>query len=207
MVIKPVAQVAFFVIQKTFFLQEPQEHEAIDHHRRVPALVILRRNTIGKFLERIALRLKNFVKFLGDIIAVKAAAQAFRYTEYGEAFFFVQIEADGLEFLLQQLGGLPGLPFDFAVLGRATCGAGNPLPYLPGLADIGKNDEMFARIRRDLALDFLTDGVKWNCTVAVWRAVQNLNAAFLRDGLQLIGMPAYFFFDAYRKTIPSELVK
>ena len=204
---EPVAQIALVAIQKKLFLQEPQEHQSVDDDRCVPALVVVRRDAVDEFLERIALRLKNLVKLLGDVVAVEAAAQAFRYTEYGEAFFFIQIEADGLELLLQQLGGLPGLPFDFTVLGRAACGAGNPLPYLPGLRGIGKDDEMLARIRRDLALDFLADGVRWNCTLAVRQTVQYLDTAFLCNRLQLKDLPAHLFFDAHRKAIPAELVE
>ena len=192
MCLQPLLQVFALVIQKPFFLQEPQEHEPVDDDGRVPALVFaVGRYALDESSKGFALFFKLAVELLGDFVARRSVIQPLGDAQHGEQFLFVQREVQAAELLRQQFGRFALAKEHLAVLGGFASLARHPLPDLEGLGLIGEHDQVFAHVCRDLAFDLLPSSVVGQLALGAGAAVQHLHALFVGNYVQQPGVVAH----------------
>ena len=84
-----ILEVVCVAVEKTFALDEVDEHQPVEHERGVPFSVALLGDALDERQERCVLSLEMVVEASGDPVAVKGITQA-EDTGQGDALFFVQ---------------------------------------------------------------------------------------------------------------------
>ena len=91
-------QVVCVVVQKAFLLNKVDKHQAIQHHRSVPAFHLLVRNPFEKFEKPGVFRCKTLIKSLGHAFHVEGRPYTPPHVYQCEIFFFVEANSNRFQF-------------------------------------------------------------------------------------------------------------
>src|ERR1700685_3181547 len=100
-----VCQVMLVIYKKALFLDEIDEHQAIEHYRRIPTLQLVIRDALCELQECIVLFLEEFVELLRDLLNVECRPHS--DNGFGDIRLIIQAERDRLNLLNERIPRLP----------------------------------------------------------------------------------------------------
>ena len=199
-----VAQIIYVVVQKTFPLDEVDEHQTVEHHRGVPALHLFIGNAVEEFEECVMLFLETVIKLLGNSFSVKGCSDASGHVNERKVLFLFKSKDDGLKFLNQSPTRLfvTVIPVFTACVGFSLL-VFDPLPNLCGFVSVGIDDKMFVDGLCDLLLNFAA-GCVIGDTPFGCRTFKNDHPAFFDDGGEFVFGFIYCDIEGLGMIIPTE---
>ena len=148
-----VAQIIYVVVQKTFPLDEVDEHQTVEHHRGVPLLHLFIGNAFEKFKECVMLFLETVIKLLGNSFSVKGCSDAFGHVRMCKPIFLFKSKSNGTQFLNKKFTGLFVIVTVLTPCNRSSMLSACPLPDLCRFLSVGVDDQVRMRGFCDLPLD------------------------------------------------------
>src|SRR5438874_1388751 len=94
-----VAQIIDVAAEESFFLDEVDEHQSVQHYRGIPALKLIVGNAVDELQKRGVFFLEAFIETLRDLLDIESRAGANRNIDKREVFFLGQLERNTLELL------------------------------------------------------------------------------------------------------------
>ncbi len=149
-----MAQVVGVAVEKALLLNEVDEHQAVEHQRRVPFKVRRRLDALDELHEGGVFGLETFVEFLGDFIDVEGRFGFARHVEQRELIFLLHPDGDLFEPLDERIARLRAIEAMVAAGERFARFAADPLPNLLARWPIGIDHEMLTGTFGDLLVDF-----------------------------------------------------
>jgi len=148
-----VPQVVGVAVEESFFLDEIDEHETVEHHGGVPTVHPFVGDAFDELEESRMLRLEPVVEAFGDALDIEAGTNAAGDIHNHEAFLVFEGKRQRLQLLNQGIAGLAAVIRVFAA-GEGFAGfAFDPLPDLPRVLRVRENQQVLMDAPGDLALD------------------------------------------------------
>src|SRR5207244_4475270 len=97
--LQAVPKVIGVPIQKALLLDEVDEHQPIQHQRRIPLPVCLGCDASYELAEFFVFLSKALVEVPGDAVAIERVAKTLRRKRQGNGFLFAKSERNVLKFL------------------------------------------------------------------------------------------------------------
>jgi len=164
--LKTASQVVRVAVQESAPLDEVDEHQTVQHERRIPVDIRGTVDTLDETLEVLQFLLKMVVEALGHLLSVERALHAVRNERDRETFLLIQPELERAEPLKHRLAGLA------RAVGVLSAGVGrvrfapHPLPHLFAPRVIYEHDQVFESVPGDLCLDLTTDRMARNPAIS-----------------------------------------
>ncbi len=156
--VEAVAQVVGVVVEEAAFLDEVDEHHAVEHEGGVPFAVGRFLYTFNKAQEGLMRFLEAVVEAFGDLFDIEGGAHAAGNVDERQVFFLVEGEEDGFQFLDERFAALPGVVDVGARAVGAARFAFDPEPVLGATVVGAEDDDVLARLFGDGSLDLLAGG-------------------------------------------------
>ena len=188
--------------QQAFFLDEIDEHEAVEHERGVPFAVGLGGDALDEGEEFVVFFLEAVIEAFGDALGVERGAHAGGDDGGTKLVFFRDAEGQRLQFLREQFAGLVAVQAIEARGRRFARLAPHPLPRLLRASGVGIDDEVFVGVARQFALDSTHGGAARQVAARVRAAEVDLEVALLHERLQEIRIA----IDGYRKRRAAQVI-
>lgn len=195
-------EVVGVAVEEALFLDEVEEHQAIEGDGGVPAALGVVGQPVQELFEGIQFGFEAVVEASGDALHIEGLADAQGDIGEGELLLFLEADGEVLEFLQQCFARLGGVVGVFASpLGHAKL-AFDPLPDLAGR--VGEDNQVFVSDFGDFALDQPARAVVGQVALRVRVAHEHDQPAFLGDGGQCVGYAVDFDFDLLAVVVPAE---
>ena len=138
------------VVEEEFFLEKPDEHEAVHQHGGIPAALVFVLDAENEFGELQALDVELAVKLFGDALDIKGFLQSAR--DFGEGDVALRVEFADVndhrgEFADEQVAGLAP---DIEMVARVRLAglAFDPIPKTLRTRGVGEYEEVFVAVLR-----------------------------------------------------------
>jgi hypothetical protein len=174
-----VAKIVGVAVEEPFLLNEVDEHQPIEHQRRVPLQIGLGLDPLDELEKRGMLGLKAVVELFGDLIDVERSPRAAGHVHDGDLFLFLQPDGDFLQPLDQCIALLPDIEAMVAAGQRLARLAAHPMPDLLAGGLVHIDDEVLPGRFGDLLIDLQANGALGNGI-----AHEGREAALLGYGIQ-----------------------
>ena len=203
---KAIAKVVQVAVEESLLLDEVDEHQPVKHERGVPLGVGHGRDALDELEERGVLRFEAVVELLGNPVHVECLANAAQNIRQRGFFFLVQADLQVFQFLGKQFSRVPLEEIVFAPCQRPAEFTPHPLPFLKILFSVGVNDNVLMGRLADLAFNLAAGRMIGKRTVER-RALEHLEAAFLRHGKQAIGQSVHDDAQSCWQLVPAKFAE
>ncbi len=151
--LETVAQVVHIAVEKSLFLDEVHEHQAVEHEGRVPLEIGVALDALDELEKNRMLGLEAVVKLPGDFIHIESGASAAGDVHDGDLFLLIETDGNAVQALDERVAGLgDGKAVIAACQGFARFTA-DPVPHLPARGLIGIDHKVFVDGFRDPLVD------------------------------------------------------
>src|SRR6266566_2103688 len=175
-------------IEEALSLDEVDKHQAVEHQRRVPLAVGLGGDTLDEFQEGGVLDLETIIEFPGDAFDIKGFTYSSGDGQGVQPLFLADREGECLELLCQEF---TGLVFVQSIITWSKWLAGfalHPLPDLVFFSGIDVDEDVLIGMPGHFAFDLTQRWIIRNLALAVWVTDIDLDATFLDQGTQGVGV-------------------
>ena len=203
-----VSEVVTITVQEPLLLDEVDEHEAVEHERRIPLAVALSLDPFNEAKKGVVLALESFVEAFGDALNVERLAGSPGDECDVQQVLFSETEGNALQLLDQRVTMLRGGVNVLSRRGRCPEFAADPLPDLTTVLAVCIDDDVLVSAAPDLVLDLPTYGVAGEVFSAQRAVHVDDHPAFLSDRPELVVRGVHRNAELSRGVVvPAELIE
>src|SRR6266699_3446630 len=175
-------------IDEALPLDEVDKHQAVEHQRRVPLAVRLGGDTLDEFQEGGVFDLETIIEFPGDALHIEGFTHPSRDSQGVKPLFLADREGECLELLCQEFTRLIFMQSIITWSKWLARFALHPLPDLVLFGSIDVDEDVLIGMPGHFAFDLTQRWIIRNLALAVWITDIDLDATFLDQGTQGVGV-------------------
>ena len=201
---QPPAQVIRIAIQEALALDKIDEHQAVEHHRDVPALHVFDRDAAQETAKAAVFVAEAVVELARQAADIEGRLHPPADIDDGQVFFIRQADRQAFQLLHQRFAVLAAVEFVLPAGGGPPDLALDPLPDLLVLRRVGIEYQVFAEGFGGLRVDLAPHGVGWDGAIRPRGAAQRHETALFGNRLQMVNHAIDGDIQALARRLPAQ---